>query len=88
MTNNEQNELRKIIDRFFFESDLTIESDNNEWKIASGGYDLVAEIYHNNIPVCGIIYAIEGYEVEDYQENSDIVKIVTDTLKSENIKCI
>ncbi|MBQ8941120.1 MAG: DEAD/DEAH box helicase family protein [Firmicutes bacterium] len=81
-------ELSNIVDRFFSDENSVIESNSGEWKIANGGYDLVAEIYHNNIPVCGIINAVGGYEVDDYQNNPDVVRTVINVLKSKNIEVI
>ena len=77
--------LRDIVDRFFSEDTSVIETPDGEWRIAEGGYDLVAEIYHNNTPVCGIINAIGGYEVNAYQGDADIVQTVTDVLTEHGI---
>lgn len=80
--------LRDIVDRFFSEDNTVIETPDGEWRIAAGGYDLVAEIYHNNTPVCGIINAVGGYEVNPYQGDTDIVKTVTDVLAKHGITVI
>jgi len=77
--------LRELIDRFISEGSSDIETPDGEWRIAEGGYDLVAEIYHNNTPVCGIINAIGGYEVNAYQGDADIVQTVTDVLTEHGI---
>lgn len=80
--------LRDVVDRFFSEDNTVIETPDGEWRIAAGGYDLVAEIYHNNTPVCGITNAVGGYEVNPYQGNTDIVKTVTDVLAKHGITVI
>ncbi len=79
--------LKDIVDRFFSGDDTVIESPDGEWKIANGGYDLVAEIYHNGIPVCGVINDLGTYEVEAYNSDvEDAVKTVTDVLKNKGIE--
>lgn len=78
--------LRDIVDRFFSSDSSVIETPDGEWRIANGGYDLVAEIYHNNTPVCGIVNAVVEYEVEAYQGDNDVVKTVTNVLKNKGFE--
>ena len=80
--------LRDIVDRFFSEDGSVIETPNGEWRIANGGYDLVAEIYHNSTPVCGIINAVGGYEVKAYQGDTDVVQTAIDVLKQHGINIV
>ena len=77
----EKMSLSDIVERFLSGDDSVIETPDGEWKIANGGYDLVAEIYHNNIPVCGIINDIDGYQVNDYHNDDDVAQTVANAVK-------
>ena len=63
--------LTSLIKTYFETDESTEYSSDGEWKIATGGYDLVAEIYHvenrEEVPVCGIIDHWDGYDVQAYQ---------------------
>ena len=78
--------LSDIVGRFFSDNDSVVVTPDGEWKIVNGGYDLVAEIYHNDIPVCGIISDGDGYEVNDYHNDDDIAQTVANALKNHGIK--
>ena len=55
-------------------------------KNADNAADLT-EIYHNGIPVCGVINDLGTYEVEAYNSDvEDAVKTVTDVLKNKGIE--
>lgn len=69
------NSLNSLIKTYFETDESTDYSSDGEWKIATGGNDLVAEIYHveeeDEVPVCGIIDHYDGYDVQAYQ-NTDL----------------
>ncbi len=80
------NSLSSLI-KTYFETDETTEySPNGEWKITTGGYDLVAEIYHvengEEVPVCGIIDAWSGYEVQAYQSDEISINAKNDVINA------
>ena len=76
--------ISSLIRRFVNSNENSIRSSNGRWEIGKGGYDLWAEIYHDRVPVCGIIYDIDTFNVESYDRDSnDIAEAVADALKQE-----
>lgn len=76
--------LTSLIKTYFETDESTEYSPNGEWKIATGGYDLVAEIYHveNGFeePVCGIIDHWNGYNVQAYQSGEFYTNVKNDVI--------
>lgn len=68
-----QKEVETMVTRFFMNDAKEVYSDNHEWRIASGGYDLVGEIYYNDKPACQIMNTISGYEINPAYAEVDFV---------------
>ena len=78
-----QKEIEVMVSRFFFNDAKEVYSDNHEWRIASGGYDLVGEIYYDNKPVCQIEDTISGYKVTPtYAEVQYVANYTANALKN------
>lgn len=76
-------EIERMVTRFFKNDAKEVYSDNHEWRIASGGYDLVGEIYYNNKPACQIMNTISGYEITpSYAEMDGIAEYTENALKN------
>lgn len=75
------NEIQDIVERFFANNEPTITSKSGKWEIKKGGYDLVAEIYENNLPVCGILNSVNGYEVNSYNRDLE-TKATAESVRS------
>lgn len=79
LTNKDKRSIKTIIDKFFTNDGKSYKSGN--WRISAGGYDLVAELYEQDIPVCGILYFAGVYTVESYgYDADDTSKYVADIL--------
>ena len=85
-----QKEIEAMVTRFFindafFKDDPfsknevnEVYSDNHEWRIASGGNDLVGEIYYNDKPACQIKNTLSGYEITPSYAEVDFVADCTE----------
>ena len=72
------NGLEETVEEFFRTDKKVCEDKSGTWKIAAGGYDLVAEIYQDNIPVCGVTSLLGGgFAVEPYNDEESIVNVVS-----------
>ncbi len=78
MIQSSSDDLYETVKRFFESEDKVTVNRSGEWRIGAGGYDLVAEIYQNNIPVCGVYDCYGGgYEVKSYNGDLSVVDIVS-----------
>lgn len=78
-----QQEIEVMVTRFFMNDAKEVFSENYEWRIASGGYDLVGEIYWNDKPACQIINAASGYEITpSYAEVDFVANYAENALKN------
>lgn len=68
-----QQEIEVMVTRFFMNDAKEVFSENYEWRIASGGYDLVGEIYWNDKSACQIINAASCYEITPSYAEVDFV---------------
>ena len=85
----DKTDVSQIVDEFFTSDSKVVESSDGKWRIALGGYDLVAEIYKDNTPVCGVINNAEGYEIKPYNEESKtIVETVSNVLSEQGINVV
>ena len=78
-----QKEIEIMVSRFFLNDAKEVYSDNHEWRIASGGNDLVGEIYYDNKPACQIENTISGYKVTPtYAEVQYVANYTANALKN------
>ena len=85
----DKTDVSQIVDEFFTSDSKVVESSDGKWRIALGGYDLVAEIYKDNTPVCGVINNAEGYEIKPYnEEGKNIVETVSNVLSEQGINVV
>ena len=85
----DKTDVSQIVDEFFTSDSKVVESSDGKWRIALGGYDLVAEIYKDNTPVCGVINNAEGYEIKPYnEEGKTIVETVSNVLSEQGINVV
>ena len=59
LTNKDKRSIKTLIDKFFTNDGKSYKS--GDWRIGAGGYDLVAELYEQDIPVCGINIGTFGF---------------------------
>lgn len=80
--NTKHSEIFAMVHDFFSsEGSVCTSIARGDWRIVDGGYDRVAEIYHNEVPVCGIFSDFSdggNYQIEDYHTEQDSDKIVKD----------
>ena len=72
--------VKNLVKKFFQGNAKSYKS--GDWKIGAGGYDLVAELYYNNVTACRIYDNGGSYEIEMPGEYSEI----TDYLSSAYVK--
>ena len=72
--------VKNLVKKFFQGNANSYKS--GDWKIGAGGYDLVAELYYNNVTACRIYDNGGSYEIEMPREYSEI----TDYLSSAYVK--
>ena len=78
-----QKEIEIMVSRFFLNDAKEVYSENHEWRIASGGNDLVGEIYYDNKPACQIENTISGYKVTPtYAEVQYVANYTANALKN------
>lgn len=90
MTSKEKNAVMKMIERFFYGKYNSYRCLGGEWMIAKGGYDLVAEIYHNNIPVAQILNDICRYRIKACNEEGiyNVIGMITMVFRKNRIAYI
>ena len=73
-----QKEIEVMVSRFFLNDAKEVYSENLEWRIASGGNDLVGEIYYNDKPACQIKNTLSGYKITPSYAEVDFVADYTE----------
>ena len=73
-----QKEIEVMVSRFFLNDAKEVYSENHEWRIASGGNDLVGEIYYNDKPACQIKNTLSDYEITPSYAEVDFVADYTE----------
>ena len=73
-----QKEIEVMVSRFFLNDAKEVYSENHEWRIASGGNDLVGEIYYNDKSACQIKNTLSGYEITPSYAEVDFVADYTE----------
>ena len=90
MDNKSKQAIKSMVDRFFEGHSSINHCLDGHWSIAKGGYDLAAQIYHNDIPVCEITYGKtwSDFDIECCalnEESEVLISLVAEVFDKRNI---